>query len=468
MMNSSTYVLILPCILWALLCRYYSIFSNYNIPHFTVNTVPDRLLMNTMIFTLLFLIYTVNYCLSKRYKEIPFSVKISIILAFTVTSILNILTHPIGGSDVFNYIINCKVSYYHHLNPYTHSFEPFGGEHLAKYLKVINKPLGFGPAWIILSYVPSMFMDFTSIVSMILWYKVYNCLFLAGTAILIYHYQDSDRKWISLYLFLMNPLILFEGLVNGHNDIMMTFFLIFAIFKLRQNSIYSLPLLTLSALIKFFTLPLFPLFIIESYRKHRQMNKIVLSCLLSFLVIIILFLPYWDKGNMIKGMLSGMSSYHNTGGLSIPSIMKGYMKVNKLGGISYVTPVFGIIFLIFLFIETFFIKGTTEERMTVLLTFFLITVSLFYPWHFIPVLTVLTFCESKRHVTYLFTATFSSMAFYPLSVWLLNFSGLSVFYAYLCLSLLMLLPVIIFFIGTVILNCYLKIPYFSGKQISKV
>jgi len=147
---------------------------------------------------------------------------------------------------------------------------------------------------------------------------------------------------------------------------------------------------------------------------------------------------------MIKGMSSGMSSYHNTGGLSIPSMVKGYMKVNKLGGISYVTPVFGIIFLIFLFIETFFIKGTAEERVTDILTVFLITVSLFYPWHFIPVLSVLTLCKSKRHVTYLFMATFSAMAFYPLSVWLLNFSGLSVFYVYLCLSLLMLFPVIAF------------------------
>ncbi len=122
--------------------------------------------------------------------------------------------------------------------------------------------------------------------------------------------------------------------------------------------------------------------------------------------------------------------------------------MNKLGGISYVTPVFGIIFLIFLFIEIFFIKGKAEERVTDILTVFLITVSLFYPWHFIPVLSLLTLCESKRHVAYLFTATFSAMAFYPLSVWLLNFSGLSVFYAYLCLSSLMLLPVIVFAVRT--------------------
>lgn len=449
-MYLSIFLFAFSFILWALLYNFYSVFSHYNIPHFTINTVSDKLLINTIIFLFLVLIYIVNYFLLKRYKEIPFSVKISLIITFIIITILSILTHPIGGSDVFNYIINCKVAYYHHLNPYTHSFEPFGGEHLAKYLKVINKPLGFGPAWIILSYIPSMFMDFTSILSMMLWYKAYNCLFFIGTAILIYHYQDSKKKWISLYLFLMNPLILFEGLVNGHNDIMMTFFLIFAIFKLRQDSIYSLPLLTVSALIKFFTLPLFPLFIIEYYRKHRQMNKIILSCLLSFLIIVILFLPYWDRGNMIKGMLSGMSSYHNTGGLSIPSMMKGYMKINNLNGISYVTPVFGIIFLIFLFIETFFIKGTAEERITGILTAFLITISLFYPWHFIPVLSVLTLCECKRHIAYLFTATFSAMAFYPLSVWLLNFSGLSVFYVYLCLSMLMLLPVIIFFIGTVI------------------
>ena len=166
--------------------------------------------------------------------------------------------------------------------------------------------------------------------------------------------------------------------------------------------------------------------------------------MLSFLVTVILFFPYWDRGNMIKGMLCGMSSYHNTGGLSIPSMLKEYMKVNKLAGISYVTPVFSIIFLIFLYIEIFIIKSRPEEKIVDILSFFLITVSLFYPWHLIPVISILSLYESKNHINYLFMATFSAISFYPLSVWLLNFSGLSVFYVYFSLSMLMLLPVFIF------------------------
>ncbi len=321
--------ILLTCLyilIWLFLYSFYLIFIHYNVPLFTMCCVPDKQFVNTIMFILLPLIYILTYIRLRKYKEIPITMKLTLICSCIVSALLAILTYPLGAPDMFNYIISCKLAYFHHLNPYIHTFSAFTTDPLRNYSNTVNMTLGYGPLWLLLCYIPSMFMDFTSILSMVIWYKAYNCLFLAGTAILIYHYQDSDRKWISLYLFLMNPLILFEGPVNGHNDIMMTFFLIFAIFKLRHASIYSLPLLMLSAMIKFFTLPLFPLFIIESYRKHRHMNKIILSCLLSFLIMVILFVPYWDRGNMIKGMLSGMSSYHNTGGLSVPSMMKGYMR----------------------------------------------------------------------------------------------------------------------------------------------
>jgi len=433
--------------LWFVLYDFYSIFTHYTIPLFTLCRIPDKFFFNIIIFTFLPLIYILNYFILRRYKEIPFAVNIILLCSFTISSLFSILTYPIGAPDIFNYIISCKTAYYHHLNPYLHTFGSFTTDPLINYSNTVNMTLGYGPAWLMLSYIPFIFSGFNSIVSMLLWYKIFNVLFLIGISILIYHYEERDKKWVSLYLFIGNPLVLFEGVLNGHNDLMMAFFLIFSIFKLRKHSIYALPLLTASAMIKFFTLPLIPLYLMEMIRSKWKLKKIILTCLLSLLLLIITFTPFWDKGNMLQGLFNGMNSYHKTDGISIPAIVRQYMEIKKIKGFFYVKSMFTGIFIVFTIIEILYIKGRFEDRIIDILLFFLITISLFYPWHLITVLAVLSMSVNKWHINYLLFATFSGMFFYPLSVLLWGFSGLSDFSVYFCLSLFMIVPVYIFFTG---------------------
>ncbi|MEQ8223123.1 MAG: hypothetical protein ABRQ37_12525, partial [Candidatus Eremiobacterota bacterium] len=48
-------------VLWFLLYKYYSVFTHYNIPKFTLNSVYDSLYVNIIIFTLLPVIYMLSY-----------------------------------------------------------------------------------------------------------------------------------------------------------------------------------------------------------------------------------------------------------------------------------------------------------------------------------------------------------------------------------------------------------------------
>ena len=309
--------------------------------------------------------------------------------------------------------------------------------------------LGYGPAWLILSAIPFIFADFSSIVSMLLCYKIFNALFFIFIAILIYHYEEKDNKWTSLYLFAGNPLILYEGVVNGHNDMIMAFFLIFSVFKLRKNSLYSLPLLTASAMIKFFTLPLIVLYITEMVKRKWTLKKIILTCMLSLMVIIISIIPFWENGKMFHGLFNGMNLYHTTNGISIFAIVRHYMMITNIQGISCVKIIFAILYSAFLFIEIWWVKYRLEIRIIDILLFFLMTISLFYPWHLIPVLTIL--CIQRNYgFSYVFIFTFFGLSFYPMKIFLGNFTDLSDFFIYFCLSLLMLFPVFIFFSGKVI------------------
>ncbi|MEQ8188775.1 MAG: hypothetical protein ABRQ39_12455 [Candidatus Eremiobacterota bacterium] len=122
------------------------------------------------------------------------------------------------------------------------------------------------------------------------------------------------------------------------------------------------------------------------------------------------------------------------------------MKTYKIDGISYVKFIWGFMFILFLIAEILFIKGRVEDRTADVLLFFLINISLLYPWYLIPVFTLLSVSENKRDLFYLFAGTFTGMLFYPLSVWLWRFTVIPDFSVYLCLSMIMILPVIIFFI----------------------
>ncbi|MEQ8224462.1 MAG: hypothetical protein ABRQ37_19240 [Candidatus Eremiobacterota bacterium] len=319
-----------------------------------------------------------SYFLLTKYKVIPIFIKISLLFACIISAVLNILTHPVGAPDIFNYIINCKMAYFYHLNPYIHTFrEYFKYDPLIGYTTLSHSTLPYGPLWLLLCYISFHISGFSSILSMLLCYKSFNVAFLIFTALIIYRYEEKDKKWVSLYLYLSNPLILFEGVVNGHNDIIMTFFFIYSIFKLRSNSFFTLPLFTLGSMVKVFILPLLPLFLIEMVRRKWPINKIIASCLLSVFIAICLFIPFRDK-NVIKGMLSGMNSYHETRGLSTYGVIRIYMKRNKIEGLSYVKFIWGFIFILFLIAEIFIINTSNSTAFLSLSVIMILPVIIFF------------------------------------------------------------------------------------------
>ncbi|MEQ8223832.1 MAG: hypothetical protein ABRQ37_16070 [Candidatus Eremiobacterota bacterium] len=433
-------------ILWFLLYDFYSIFTHYNIPLFTLCRVPDKIFFTILIFISLSLIYILNYFLISKIGKISLMIKITVIISLIVSSILNILIYPVGAPDIFNYIANCKLAYFHHLNPYLHTFGAFKNDPLVNYSVHINMPLAYGPLWLILSYIPFIFSGFRSLLSMFISYRIFTLFFLLVTGIIIYINEEKDKRWNSLYLFMLNPLVLFEGVGNGHNDMITTFFLIYSVFKLRKDSVLALPFLTMSVLIKFFTLPLLPLYIMEMIRRKWKFKKIILSCILSGFVIIILFAPFWSGGHMFKGLINGMASYYTIKGISVFAILREYMSVNKMPGVSYIKIIFTVIFIIFLIIEISFIKGRFEDKIADITLFFIVTISLYYPWYFIPVFAVLSISEDKVNRFYILIFTFFGMSFYPLTVWFWSYTKLSDDLIYSCLSVIMILPVIIFFI----------------------
>ena len=100
-------------------------------------------------------------------------------------------------------------------------------------------------------------------------------------------------------LYLWNPLVLWEGVGNGHNDtvLMLPVLLAFYAWVKRRDGLV-LPLLIVSGLIKFATLPLVPLAGIALWRRagdwQRRRDLILTSTILGGIAVLVGFFPFYD------------------------------------------------------------------------------------------------------------------------------------------------------------------------------
>src|SRR5581483_1710037 len=96
---------------------------------------------------------------------------------------------------------------------------------------------------------------------------------------------------VTLIFFGLNPLVLIETFVSGHNDIVMMFFAVWALYLLQKKKIiFAFSVLLLSILIKYSTLFLLPVYLYTSiqmvYHKKINWNRVYA---LSFCAMILIF-----------------------------------------------------------------------------------------------------------------------------------------------------------------------------------
>jgi hypothetical protein len=129
-----------------------------------------------------------------------------------------------------------------------------------------TQPSPYGPVWELIAQIP-MQLGLTSIAGGVIAMKGISLLAYIGTALLIgwAARQDSDRYQVSgltaLTFFALNPLVLIQAIGNGHNDMLMLFFMTLGLVLWQRNLWIGATLaLTTATLIKVTGLILLPLF----------------------------------------------------------------------------------------------------------------------------------------------------------------------------------------------------------------
>jgi len=249
---------------------------------------------------LVILLFLFQFLLVKNYKKIN-----PLKLALLVAGLL-LLSYPFLSHDFLKYMFDAKILTFYHKNPYLTrpidiSYDPW-----MRFMQWIEQPYRYGPIFLLIIIIPS-FLSMGKFLLSFVFLKIVFALFYLSA---VYYLNKMNRRWA--IIFATSPLIIIEGLVNSHNDIIGVSLVIIGIYWLYKKPIIGRLFLLLSIGIKYLTLPvifltknkkslinklIFILFIVLIFSLfHPFMNTLFMNEILSWYFIILLgFLPFCEE-----------------------------------------------------------------------------------------------------------------------------------------------------------------------------
>ncbi|MEK7168900.1 MAG: hypothetical protein AAB532_00640 [Patescibacteria group bacterium] len=244
----------------------------------------------TLIYTAIVFLFFVFYILFVKLLNKGVLVRKDILILIGISALGLLFSYPAMVSyDIFNYVATAKVSFYYFENPYLLMPIQFLNDPLLLFMQAANKTALYGPFWIMLTSIPFL-LGFGQFILILFNFKFFIFVFYLLTTYLL-NKLNSDVK--NLIIFALNPLVLFELFVGGHNDIVMMFLVILSFYLLKNKKILlALVFLTLSIFIKFaslFLLPIIIYIVIQNIKKREiSWDKVfVASSILMFTVFLL-------------------------------------------------------------------------------------------------------------------------------------------------------------------------------------
>lgn len=284
-----------------------------------------------------------------------FVMAIPLLFALTLVPI-----YPVGGLDLFLYIFQGRIYSQHHLSPYVVTPQDFSADPFFTYASWWVSPSTYGPVWTSITGITASLGGDTLWLSMILFKVLVVVFFLASVALvyLILSRVSPAAAMRGTFLVAWNPLILFEIAGNGHNDIVMAFFLLLAIyFVVEGHWALVLPSLAASALVKYITVLLAPIFLIlllrQRMERRRKVALVGANVALSALVVAFFLRPFgagwafstlWHLEELFWNSPASLLAQSLQGQFPVPTA-KTIVKVLTASGIAVATMAQTLVFL---------------------------------------------------------------------------------------------------------------------------
>jgi hypothetical protein len=207
-----------------------------------------------------------------------------------ISVVILVISYPaVISYDIFNYLLTAKLLYFYQENPYIIMPIEIINEPNLIFTHAANKVALYGPGWLGLSGIPYA-AGLGNFLLTLFTFKVFVGLFYFGIVYLLYRFTKDPRRTA---LFALNPLVLIETFVSGHNDVVMMFFALSGVLILTRNKLALAFIFLLASIsIKYATIFLLPVFLLVLYMslKKRKINwdRIFSYSYISMMVIFFL------------------------------------------------------------------------------------------------------------------------------------------------------------------------------------
>ena len=316
---------------------------------------------------------------------------------------------PTTSSDVYSYIGNGWVDFNYKENPYYTPVQSIIDEYgkdemLSKVARCWrSEPVVYGAMWSIVCKILTS-ISFGNITIALFVFKI---AFLAVFILCNYLIYKIFKKKFFVALFALNPFILFEFLSNVHNDIFLVFFVLLAIYflKNKKNIALSVGCIAIATAIKYLSILILPFILIYGLKDEKIKDKIIKTILyfIEFIVLIVFFYIFYIRDfNVLAGIFVQQNKYGRSLFLGLYYLLNGDAKALDL--IKTISLIIFALSYISIVIKLFFAKQAnkitfkklinTYQVFIVIFTFILITN--FNPWYVVWLFPTIFWLKAKN------------------------------------------------------------------------
>jgi len=260
------------------------------------------------------------------------AVWVALLGSLLVVNLSLLWLYPIGAADLFDNISRGRITAEYGGNPFYQTPRDYPSDVFFRYVAWRRSTSAYGPAWELLAAGTSRLAG-DEVLANVLAFKLLNLLFYVGGIALIaaiLRRLAPERALQGVCLFAWNPLVLYETAGNGHNDVVMAFWILLGMYgALRGRHTWAALALVVGALTKFIPVLLVPLVLAAGLRAHLSWKSrlffIARTGLACVALIVAAYAPFWRGGDPLS--IERRENLYTT---SLPAFVQAQLE-NPLG-----------------------------------------------------------------------------------------------------------------------------------------
>jgi hypothetical protein len=216
-----------------------------------------------------------------------------------------LFAYPATAVDIFGYIAAGRLLEVHQANPFIVAPNAYPSDPILAFLAFPDEPSQYGPIWVLLGDGIAT-LGRGSLLGEVLLYKLVAALAHLGGGAVIYQIartltRDTARAQASAYLYICNPLLLWEMVANAHNDGLMILLGLCGIWLFVAGyNLLVLMAVAAGALVKVPIALIAPTLFIGVWRRNRA--RAIEGGLLALALAVVVYRPFWEGPDTLTAL----------------------------------------------------------------------------------------------------------------------------------------------------------------------